>query len=109
MKTKKYQMGGTVPTGGAMTTMPARARKAQEQEKEERRMMPGRKQGHMNENKMMNKIATGLGGSSLKLEGRGITYKSGGSIDGCAVKGKTKGKEVKMSKMKMGGKVKGKC
>jgi hypothetical protein len=37
-----------------------------------------------------------------KMMGGGMTYKKGGSVDGCATKGKTKGRMVKM----MGG---GKC
>ena len=32
------------------------------------------------------------------LKAGGMAYKKGGSIDGCAVKGKTKGKEIKMAK-----------
>ena len=36
-----------------------------------------------------------------KMMGGGMAYKSGGKIDGCATKGKTKGKIVKMA---MGGK-----
>jgi hypothetical protein len=36
-----------------------------------------------------------------KMMGGGMAYKKGGKIDGCATKGKTKGKMVKMA---MGGK-----
>ena len=38
-----------------------------------------------------------------KMMGGGMTYKKGGSIDGCATKGKTKGKQVKTKKMMGGG------
>jgi hypothetical protein len=34
---------------------------------------------------------------SKKMMGGGMAYKSGGGVDGCATKGKTKGKMVKMA------------
>jgi hypothetical protein len=36
-----------------------------------------------------------------KMMGGGMAYNKGGSIDGCATKGKTQGKQIKMA---MGGK-----
>jgi hypothetical protein len=114
MKTKKYQMGGmpTMPAAGAMPagpTMPAR-RSPQEEEEERRRKMAqgiGMKKGGMAEMKMMKKEGRGMAKTSLQKHAsmpaskahKGL--KKGGSVDGCATKGKTKGKMVKMA---MGGK-----
>ena len=74
----------------------------------------------MNEMKMMAKKGRGMAKADMqkvakkevkghevkmhgakKMMGGGMAYKSGGKIDGCATKGKTKGKMVKMA---MGGK-----
>jgi hypothetical protein len=68
----------------------------------------------MNENKMMKKEGRGMAKADLQkhasmpaskahkgLKSGGKVYRKGGDIDGCAVKGKTKGTMVKMA---MGGK-----
>jgi hypothetical protein len=124
MKTKKYQIGGmpTMPgAAGGMPTMPAmpQARLSHEEEEEERRRkmaqgMGMKKGGAVSkEAKMMKKEGRGMDKADMqkvakkevkghekkmhgtkKMMGGGMTYKSGGKIDGCAKKGKTRGKMV---------------
>lgn len=108
MKTKKYQMGGMpMPAGGGMSQMPqmpARRRTPQEEEEERRRrMMTGMKKGGMAEMKDMKKKGRNMAKADLQKHAsmpaskahKGL--KKGGSVDGCATKGKTKGKMVKMA------------
>jgi hypothetical protein len=42
--------------------------------------------------------AAAMSGRAMPATGRPMGMKKGGSVDGCAVKGKTKGKMVKMAK-----------
>ena len=76
----------------------------------------GMKKGGMAEGKMMKKEGRGMAKADMqkvaskavkghesrmhgskKMMGGGMAYKSGGKIDGCATKGKTKGTMVKMA------------
>jgi hypothetical protein len=120
MKTKKYQMGGAMPMMPSAPAMPSRRRTPEEEEEERRRAMAGgmgMKKGGMAEAKMMKKEGRGMAKADMqkvakkevkghevkmhgakKMMGGGMAkgYKSGGGIDGCATKGKTKGTQIKM-------------
>jgi hypothetical protein len=112
-------LGATAPAGYAVKegarSLSEREQQEREAEAEMKRETRGMKKGgkvHEDSKKdkpMMEKVAKKAVKShesrmhkTKKMMGGGMTYKKGGSVDGCATKGKTKGKMVKM----MGG---GKC
>ena len=120
--TMKYRSGGSTPnmnnkpktpktpkepiTGGANTVPLTPERKEFLKELEKRNAKPGMAKGGKAKSfaatkfgkALVKKSADTMGRAMVKKAGGGKCYAKGGSIDGCAVKGKTKTSMIKMKK-----------